>query len=163
MILFYDIFKKAVNLFDDPDIRYAYVNNPVSFAKRMREYLLSGKNLFASPTAIVDKLTIYDNEAGMREEIEGEGTSTYTLSTTPHDNAVFSFKINKDNVHAIYNKENNTVQFDREISHTETCTIEWYYPGAFIADFSTCLRSDFTIEVFIDKLVTILAKSIACM
>lgn len=163
MILFYDIFKKAVNLFDDPDLRFAYVNNPVSFARRMREYLLSGMHLFVSPTTIVDKLSIYDDEEGMREEIDGEETESYQLSTTPNENAVFSYKIGKEYVHASYDKETNTVTFERAIKSGETCTIEWYYPGAFTADFSNCLRSDLPIDVFLNYIINALAKSIACM
>ena len=49
MILFNEIFARAVNLFDDPDINYAYVNNKVSFSKLMRPYLINGISKFTNP------------------------------------------------------------------------------------------------------------------
>ena len=49
MILFEDIFNRAVNLFDDPDIRRAYELNPVEFSQTMRPYLINGLGMFANP------------------------------------------------------------------------------------------------------------------
>ena len=42
MILFSEIFDRAVNLFDDPDIRRDYVLDPAGFQQEMRPFLING-------------------------------------------------------------------------------------------------------------------------
>lgn len=166
MILFNEIFSKAVNLFDDPDIRFDYVNSPIGFAKRMLPFLMSGKKLFVSPTAIVDKLSIFDVPQGELEEITVEVGETpsdqFVLSTTPVQGSVFEYWIGTDRVKATYDYVTNTVTFPRVINVGETCSVEWYYAGAFTADFSTALRSDFPMNSIMESIENILAQGIVC-
>ena len=60
MIYFYDIFERAFNLFDDPDISQKYYNDKAGFQHIMLDYLIIGKNKFTYPTAITDKLVEYE-------------------------------------------------------------------------------------------------------
>lgn len=163
MILFNEIFEKAVRMFDDPDIRQAYIFNKPAFASRMRDYLLNGKNLFKSPTSIVYKLSQYSDPSSGQEEITGETGSSFVLEGTPAPNSVFSYKINKEFVIGSYDSETNTVTLPREITAEDTVVIQWYFAGAFTADFSSCLRGDFPMDSFMESIKVILAKSIECM
>jgi hypothetical protein len=52
MILFKEIYRKAIKLFDDPDIQKAYDENEIRFEKLMYDYLQNGLVLFTDPTAI---------------------------------------------------------------------------------------------------------------
>lgn len=157
MIYFNDIFQRAFNLFDDPDISQKYYCDRAGFQRDMLGFLMVAKNKFTSPTAITDKLIIQDQPSGYLEIIEGDNTDTYVLESTPHEHAALTFRIGKECVPGYYNSENNSVTFPRPVLVNETCSVTWYYAGAFSADFSSCLRSDFPMDVIMDKVVTILA------
>ena len=64
MIYFKDIFDRAFNLFDDPDISQKYYGDQAGFQKDMLDYLKIGINKFTSPTPITDKLVNRDNSVG---------------------------------------------------------------------------------------------------
>lgn len=157
MIYFDDIFNKAFNIFDDPDISQKYFYDRAGFQKEMREYLLVGKDKFTSPTAITDLLIFYDSPEGYMEIIEGQNTDTYTLDSTPHEHAAFSFKIGEKFVPGRYNSETNSVTFFRPVLADEVCSVVWFYAGAFTADFSGCFRTDFSIDAILNKIKIILA------
>lgn len=160
MIYFYDIFEKCMSLFDDPDISRKYYEDQAGFQSIMLDYLMVGKDKFTYPVAITDKLIVCEEAVGFIESDSGNGTDTYTLEqTVPHEgNKVgFTFAINGKPVHAEYNATNNSVKFDRVIESTETWAVSWFYAGAFSADFSDCLRSDFPMDAIMAKVVTILA------
>lgn len=160
MILFSEIFKRAVFLFDDPDIRHDYVMNPVGFQQEMRPLLINGLNKWTHPTEITDRLSVYSDPIGKSELIEGDGSATYTLGSTPVDNAVFSFKCGTEFLMGTYNKEDNTVTLSRTISTTETVIVSWYYAGAFEADFSSIFRADISSASIIEKTKNILAHAL---
>ena len=90
MIPFSEIFDLAVNLFDDPDIRRMYVDDPVGFQQSMRPYLIKGKDEFTHPISIADKLAVVSAPQGSLEEYDGDGSAVYDLSTTPIDGAAFT-------------------------------------------------------------------------
>lgn len=137
MILFEDIFNRAVNLFDDPDILRAYELNPVEFSKTMRPYLINGLGMFANPTTVSSRFSNYTEAQGKLEVFEGNGGASYTLSTTPLDNAVMSFFIGKTpDPLAEYNPETKVVTFSRDVPNETPCSVEWYYAGEFVADFT---------------------------
>ena len=156
IILFSDIISKAINLFDDPDIRWLYANDPAGCMQFMRPYVLTAKDLFSYPTAIADRLSVYTDGEGKTEEIDGENTDTYVLSTTPTADAVFSYKIGKEFVQGTYDRSTNSVTFPREVTENETCTVTWYYAGAFTGNFSNMFRSDFPVAPIIEKIKNIL-------
>ena len=160
MILFTDIINRAINLFDDPDIRWLYINNPAGCAQFMRPYVLTAKDYFTYPTAISDQLSIYTDDNGQTEIIDGEDTDTYVLSTTPVEDSVFSYKINDEFVQGEYLKATNSVVFPREVKTGETCTVTWYYAGAFVGNFNSMFRKDFPIQPIMDKITNILVYGV---
>jgi hypothetical protein len=142
LILFNEIFARAVNLFDDPDINYAYVNNKVSFSKLMRPYLINGISKFTNPFAISSLLNQQTTEAGQLEVFEGTGVDTYSTTIIPLPDSDISFLINgKTDYGAIYNEEENEVIFSRTVEEGSVCSIEWYYAGAFSANFDNVFPS----------------------
>lgn len=157
MIYFDEIFNRAYTLFDDPDISEHYMYDQAGFQREMLEFLKIGKNKFTSPTAITDKLIIFDGPEGKLEIIEGTGSDTYVLESQPHEHSAFSFAIGKEYVRGTYDKENNKVTFDRVIPEGETASVAWFYAGAFTADFSKALRTDFPMNAIMDKVINILA------
>lgn len=157
MIYFRDIFDRAFNLFDDPDISKKYFNDQAGFQADMLDYLIIGKNKFTSPTAITNRLVKCDSPEGQMEIFDGDGTDTYTLVSTPHVASGFTFRIGNQKVPAVYNAETNSVTFPRAIETTEQCSVTWYYAGAFTADFDGCFRSEFDMNAIMDKVVNILA------
>ena len=160
MIYFKEIFDRAFNLFDDPDISRKYFNDQAGFQKDMLEFLLNGKNKFTSPTSITDQLIVRDGPIGKFESDSGTGSATYSLmNEVPNkgEGVGFTFMIGRDKVPGYYNPEDNTVTFMRPIYDDETWSVAWFYAGAFTADFSHCLRSDFPMSAIMDKVITILA------
>ncbi len=163
MIYFYDIFEKSMSIFDDPDLSRKYYEDQAGFQSDMRDYLMVGKDKFTYPTAITDKLIICDEAVGYSESDSGNGTDTYVLEQTVANggNKVgFTYAINGKPVHGQYNAENNSVTFERAVAATETWAISWFYAGAFSADFSGCLRSDFPMNAIMEKVTTILAYAL---
>lgn len=163
MILFYDIFERAFNLFDDPDISQKYYNDQAGFQSDMLDYLILGKNKFTSPVAITDKLSEYDNAVGYTESDSGNGTATYALEQQVANNGVgvgFTYAIGGSKVSGSYDPETNSVVFERVVGTAETWSVSWFYAGAFTADFSDCFRSDFPMTSIMDKVVNILAYAL---
>lgn len=133
MILFQEIFERAVNLFDDPEINQAYLYDPVKFEQMMRVYLINGKAKFNRPQIIASALGSYTSASGKAEVFQGNGGKEYTLSegNVPVDNSAMSFKINGQLVNGEYDPETKKVVFERDITEEENCSFEWYYSGAF--------------------------------
>ena len=163
MILFYDIFEKAITMFDDPDIRHDYVFNKSAFCGRMREYLLNGLRLFVSPTIIVDQLVYYSDPVYGSEEITEEAGDTFVLTASIPENSVFTYKVNGQLVKGTYNPETNSVTLIDAITADDTLVVEWCFAGAFTADFSDILRKDISSDAIMGQILTILAQGIVCM
>lgn len=160
MIYFSEIFDRAFNLFADPDIEKKYFNDRAGFQKDMLDYLIIGKNKFVSPVAITDRLVEMDKAVGKYEEDSGDGGNEYVLeSEIPNrgEGVGFTFFINKEKVFGVYNPENNSVRFERNVSTTDTWGVYWFYAGAFTADFSKCFRADYSMDAIMDKIINILA------
>jgi len=160
MILFKDIINTAFNLFDDPDISEKYYSDPVGFQQEMLEFLLIGKNKFLYPTAITDQLNYIDKPQGQIEIIDGNGSNIYALESTPHTEAVFSYRINDELVFGSYDRDNNSVTFPRNVEAGEICSVAWFYAGAFTSTFENCFRSDLPINAIMEKIKTILAYAL---
>lgn len=160
MIYFKDIFDRAFNLFDDPDISRKYYCDQAGFQRDMLDYLLIGKNKFTSPTAITDQLIRVDEPVGKMESDSGSGTNSYVLlSQVPNkgQGVGFTFSIGGENVPGSYDPETNSAVFERDVKADETWSVAWFYAGAYTADFRGCLRSDFPMDAIMDKVINILA------
>ena len=163
MIPFSEIFDLAVNLFDDPDIRRMYVDDPVGFQQSMRPYLIKGKDEFTHPISIADKLAVVSAPQGSLEEYDGVGSRVYDLSTTPIDGAAFTYKVNGFPVKGgSYDPGTGKVTFPEPVPVGSTCSVAWYYAGAFTEDFSDLeMRGDYNVAGIMSKIKNILATSVA--
>lgn len=142
MILFKEIYDLSIDLFDDPDIRKAYIFDKIKWQKIMYSYLENGVSLFNNPMTIAFTLVDQTSPKGSMEIFDGTGESTYTLSTVPVDGSDFSCKINgKPDSGAIYNEETNTVTFSEAVAVGTNCSIEWYFGGNFNTDFTSASTS----------------------
>ncbi len=165
MIYFKEIFDRAFNLFDDPMISREYYEDQASFQKDMLEFLMIGKNKFTSPVSITDKLTEMDSNGpqGYCESDSGTGSQKYVLEkVVPNggEGVGFTYRIGTEKVSGTYNAADNSVEFSREVLPTEEWSVTWFYAGAFTADFSSCLRSDFPVNAIMDKIINILAYAL---
>lgn len=137
MILNKEIYNRAVNLIDDPDISRAYFNDVIKFQKIMYPFLINGVNIITAPTAVCAMLSEQDTPDGKLEVFEGTGADEYTLSTIPQENADMSFYIGTVlDSGAVYNDVTNSVKFSKAVEVGEQCSVEWYYGGGFKGDFS---------------------------
>jgi len=163
MIQFSEIFDLAVNLFDDPDIRRMYVDDPVGFQQSMRPYLIKGKDEFTHPISIADKLAAVSAPQGSLEEFDGDGSAVYDLSTQPIDGASFTFKVNGFPIKGgTYDPDTGKVTFPEPVPDGSTCSVAWYYAGAFTEDFSDLgMRGDYNVAGIMAKVKNILATSVA--
>lgn len=163
MILFKDIYERAIKLFDDPAIKYKYYDDPVGFDQLMFKYLMVAKNKFTSPTAITNKFCEYSEPEGVEESFDGNGSDTYVLeSQVPNKGkgVTFLFKIKDKSVGGTYNSVDNSVTFSQRVKNGEPCSVTWSFAGAFTANFTNCFRSDFDASAIIDKVITILAYAL---
>ena len=163
MIPFSEIFDLAVNLFDDPDIRRMYVDDPVGFQQSMRPYLIKGKDEFTHPISIADKLAAVSEPQGSLEEFEGNGTAVYGLSTVPVGGAFFTFRVNgRPVLGGTYDATTGEATFPEPVPVGSVCSVAWYYAGSFTGDFSDIgLRGDFNVAGIMAKVKNILATSVA--
>ncbi len=165
MIYFKEIFDRAFSLFDDPVFSREYYEDQAAFQKDMLEYLMIGKNKFTHPVAITDKLMETDSNGpqGYCESDSGTGSQTYVLEQAVPNGGKgvgFTYRIGGKSVSGAYNPADNSVEFPRAVSSDEEWSVSWFYAGAFTADFSSCLRSDFPIDAIMDKIVNILAYAL---
>lgn len=161
MILFKEIYNKAITLFDDPDIQRAYFEDTVRWQKIMYPYLREGINLFTNPTKVSFLLNDQEDPFGKIEIFDGNGTNEYHLSTVPAENCDFSCLIDgKNDQLATFNRETNSIIFSRNVEIGETCLVEWYYGGKFNSDFSSAKSPHVSENVIISRVKEIMARAL---
>lgn len=160
MILFRDIYEKAINLFDDPDIQRAYNEHKIRFEKLMYDYLQNGLILFSDPTAIASQLIDQTPPAGQMEIIDGENKKVYTLTMgKPLPNSRIVAMVNGVvDKFAVYNTEDNSITFSEDVPVGTECSVEWYFGGQFNTDFSGATSSSVSKEFIASKVKDILAR-----
>ena len=161
MILFSDIFDRAIFLFDDPDLNFYYNADPVGFQKVMLRYLLNGKERFSNPIEIASKLNTYSALQSMRDDLVGTGSAEVEVDEdfVPVDNCVFSFKIDgKPDPEAVYDSDTKKVIFSRVVPEGTPCSVEYCYAGAFTDNISWSYSAQFlTPAVIQSKVIDIMA------
>ena len=138
MIWFYDIYRQAVSLFDDPDITEAYDTNKIRFAKLMHPYLETAIPFFTNPSIIGRLLSEFESPKGVTEVIVSDGNNTtYPLSFIPEnpDDSLFEFIADGRIVNGEYDKESNSVTFSILIPEGKEYSFESYYGGKFTSEF----------------------------
>lgn len=138
-ISFNDIYKKAIGLFDDPDIKVAFDTNIIKFEKWMYVYMQNSISLFNNPSSVAFELTDYEEPIGTMETFEGDGvTTTFTLDSDFKliEGSKYEFMADGKPVHAKLNKETRQVEFDMVLSEGKTYSVEQYFCGSFKTDFT---------------------------
>ena len=163
MILFKDIYARAINLFDDPDINRAYVEDVIKFEKMMYPHLINGIQLFKNPTKITWELFDQTAPQGKMEIFEGSEAqdNQLTLGSTPVENSDVVVMINGQiDSGAVYNADTNSVTLSKEVSPTDEISVEWYYGGQFNSDFADAAAPMISAGVISAKVVDILARAL---
>lgn len=161
MILFKEIYGKAISLFDDPDIQRAYYEDTVEWEKTMLPYLENYAVLFTNPTRVTAQLLDQTQPEGKFEIFEGTGSNTYHLSTQPKEGADFSFMIDGviDKL-ATYDADNNDVVFTKPVEVGQTCSAEWYFCGSFNSDFKAASSPTTSASIIQSQVIEILARAL---
>lgn len=137
MILFDSIYNKAIDLFDDPKIKKAYLSNKIQFDKLMYPFLDTAISLFTNPSAISIELVNKTEPVGKMEIFDSDGvTKSFNLSFVPHEDSILQCSQDGKIVKGIYDKENNIITFPDVIDKGKEYSCEFYYTGAFLSDFS---------------------------
>lgn len=137
-ILFSDIYKKAIALFDDPKISRAYETNQLQFNKLMWTYLQNAIAMFDNPLSVSLRLSAYIEPKGTMEIFEGDGVNKkFTLDADFEimDNSVYCYIEGQSIVQAVLDKEAKTVEFPDVLPEGQQYSIEQYYIGEFTDDF----------------------------
>ena len=160
-LTFKSIYEKAINLFDDPIIQRAYVEDTVRWERLMYPHLENGINQFSNPTKIAYLLVDQKLPSGQVEVFDGNGTAVYNVSAdfVPEEGAEFSFRIGTQYDHAA-RYDNGVVTFSREVPTGSKCGVEWYSPGQFNTDFKEAASPTTSAAVIAYKVRDILARAL---
>ncbi len=161
MILFKEIYDMAINLFDDPDIRKAYIFDMIRCQKMLYPYLSGGVKLFTNPMSIAIQLINQTQPYGQIEVFDGDGSSEYSASIVPIDNSLMQFKIGRDvDTSAKYDKETGVVTFSKNVEVGTKCSFEYYFAGCFNADFKSSAAQGVTSDMILYYVKEIIARAL---
>jgi len=113
-ILFSDIYKKSIALFDDPKVTIAYETNKVQFHKLMYTFLQNAISMFTNPVSIGVRLADYYEPVGTMCTFTADGsTKAFVLpwDFDVLDDSVYSYMENGEFVEGSFNPSTRTVTF----------------------------------------------------
>lgn len=161
MLPYKTIYNQAIDLFDDPIYSKAYKEDTVRWEKMMYPHLINGLADFTNPTKIRYELINRTEPTGKIEIFDGDGSATYTLSTTPAEGSDFSYMINGlYDYQATYDADTNSVTFSKIVPVNSKCSVEWYQPGCFTSDFSSAAAPTVDSAIIQQKVTEILARAL---
>ena len=158
MILFEEIYNKAVVLFDDPKITTAYEENKIAFCKHM--YGFFNNVSIYEPVIIGQILSDVTNPIGQMEIFDSDGTTKeFIVDMKIPENAILMFYADGKIINGNYNAETNVVNFDGEVLQSgKEYALEYYYPGSYNGDFSIISSDKIVIGDIEQKVKNILAR-----
>lgn len=158
MILFEEIYNKAVVLFDDPKITTAYEENKIAFCKHM--YSFFNNVSIYEPVIIGQILSNTTGPQGQMEIFDGDGvTKEFSVTMDIPDNSIIMYYADGNITSGIYNEVTKTVIFDGSILESgKQYGIEYYYPGSYNGDFSVISSDKLVIQDIEHKVKNILAR-----
>ena len=158
MILFEEIYNKAVVLFDDPKITTAYEENKIAFCKHM--YGFFNNVSIYEPVIIGQILSDVTNPIGQMEIFDADGASSeFDVTMNIPKNAIIMFYADGNICSGTYDAEHSTVTFDGEILPAgKEYGLEYYYPGSYNGDFSSISNDSLVINDIEQKVKNILAR-----
>lgn len=161
MIRFSDIYNKAINLFDDPTILKAYVEDPVRFQRLMYPFLQNAVDEFQNPSIVREALFDQTAPSGQMETFVGADSATFVLTIVPPAGADIACRVNgKIDPGAIYDAATNSVTFSAPVPQGIICVVEWYLGGQFNSDFAGCASANASAEFIRNNVIGILARMI---
>lgn len=137
-ILFSDVYRKAIALFDDPRITTAYETNPLQFNKIMYTYLQNAISMFNNPLSVSLRLSEYKEPKGIMQVFEGDGeNSTFELDPEFEilDNSVYNYIEREILVQGTIDANTHTVSFPDVLPEGKQYAVEQYYVGEFTDNF----------------------------
>lgn len=158
MILFEEIYNKAVVLFDDPKITTAYEENKIAFCKHM--YGFFNNVSIYEPVIIGQILSDVTNPIGQIEMFDADGSSsTFNVEMDIPENSIIMFYADGNICNGTYNAIEKTVSFDGEIlSIGKEYGLEYYYPGSYNGNFSSISGDSLITDDIEQKVKNILAR-----
>lgn len=158
MILFEEIYNKAVVLFDDPKITTAYEENKIAFCKHM--YGFFNNVSIYEPVIIGQILSDVTNPIGQMEIFDSDGTTTeFKVEMQIPDGSIIMFYANGEVSNGVYNRESNTVKFDgNALEEGQEYGLEYYYPGSYNGDFTNISSNNGVVNDIEQKVKNILAR-----
>lgn len=161
MISFSDIYERAINLIDDPDISRAYVNNPIAFCKVMYNFLANGVSIITAPPTVCDALAIQTAPEGEMEIFDGDGNKEYSLAINIPDGALVVCMVNgKIDQDAQISDDKTKVIFTDELQDGDKGTVEVYTTGSFDADLSSLARrTNIPLGALNQRIIDMLARA----
>lgn len=137
-ILFSDVYRKAIALFDDPRITTAYETNPLQFNKIMYTYLQNAISMFNNPLSVSLRLSQYKEPKGIMQVFEGDGKNN-KFKLDPEfeiqDNSIYNYIEGELLVQGSIDKEAHTVEFPDVLPEGKQYAVEQYYVGEFTDNF----------------------------
>lgn len=158
MILFEEIYNKAVVLFDDPKITTAYEENKIAFCKHM--YSFFNNVSIYEPVIIGQILSNITNPSGQMEIFDGNGVSReFEVEMDIPDNAIIMYYADGKIISGSYDFKNKKVVFNGDILEIgKQYGIEYYYPGSYNGDFSIISSNKLVIQDIEHKVKNILSR-----
>lgn len=158
MILNKDIYERAINLIDDPDINEYYATNIIDFQKTMYPFLQNGVSVLTAPPSVCALLAQQEPPEGTTEIIAGTGEATYSLTMPYINSADVAAYINGEvDKGAVYNSAQNSITFSTNVDAGTECSVEFYFAGAFNGDFSE-VNGKFPLNYLEERLKDLLAR-----
>ena len=158
MILFEEIYNKAVVLFDDPKITTAYEENKIAFCKHM--YGFFNNVSMYEPVIIGQILSDVTNPMGQMEIFDSDGvTNKFEVEMDIPENSIIMFYADGEVIDGSYDNELKTVTFSGEIlEKNKEYGLEYYYPGSYNGDFSMISSDSRVVNDIEQKVKNILAR-----
>ena len=158
MILFEEIYNKAVVLFDDPKITTAYEENKIAFCKHM--YGFFNNVSIYEPVIIGQILSDVTNPIGQMEIFDADGTSSeFEVEMDIPDNSIVMFYADGNICNGTYDSQDKKVTFDGNILEKgKEYGLEYYYPGSYNGDFLSISNDHLVINDIEQKVKNILAR-----
>ena len=158
MILFEEIYNKAVVLFDDPKITTAYEENKIAFCKHM--YGFFNNVSIYEPVIIGQILSDVTNPIGQLEVFDSDGTSkTFQVEMEIPEDAILMFYADGQVTDGHYDKEKKEVTFSGDVIDVgKEYGVEYYFPGKFNGDFTTITSDDLVLKDIEQKVKNILSR-----
>lgn len=157
MILFEEIYNKAVVLFDDPKITLAYEENKIAFCKHMYSFFNNAS--IYEPVIVGQILSDITLPKGEIEIFESDGaTNIFKVDMIIPNNSLIAYYADGKLIQGNYNSKTKEVTFDSILEAGKEYGIEYYFAGCYNSDFSRISTVPMVVTDIEQKVKNILAR-----